>query len=340
MRPTMTEIAGNESLRRRLCRDIQNGTLPHALILEGPSGSGKHTIARMAAAAMACHKRTDSTSAIPCLTCPACRKVLEGKSPDLITVGTDGKASVGVDTIRFLKEDVCVVPNDLEHKIYIIEDADRMTEQAQNALLLTLESPPSFVRFFLLCEQANLLLETIRSRAPILRTQPLTAEQLDQYLCEHDVRARQMKLASPKEYAELLIASGSGIGQALHLLEPKHLAPILEKRALTVDFLNEAIRGRNTLSVLLRFSDKRPQLLEQLESVEVALRDLLLLKKSEAISLSFFADLNTALELCDGASLQFLYRLTEAIQAAIDACSQNANTRLVLMRLATDATLI
>ena len=94
------------------------------------------------------------------------------------------------------------------------------------------------------------------------------------------------------------------------------------------------------MSVTARFSDKRPQLTEQLSCIADALRDLLLLKKSESISLTFFADLDVALELCDRASLHFLYRLMESVQAAIDACSQNANVKLVLMRLLTDANLI
>lgn len=340
MRPNMTEIVGNDALKTRLCRDIVNRTLPHALILEGPRGNGKHTIARMCAAAMACENQKHDAMPIPCLSCPSCRKIIEGKSPDLILVGTEGKTSIGVDAIRFLKEDVHIVPNDLEHKIYVIEDADRMTVQAQNALLLTLEEPPSFVHFFLLCEHAGLLLETIRSRAPVLRTEPLTAEQTDRYLCDHDARARQMKLASPKEYSELLKASGDGIGQALSLLDPKLFTPILEKRSLAVDFLTEAMTGHDMLPVLLRFSNKRDVVQEQLLCITEALRDLILLKKSETITLSFFVDFNLAIDLCDRVSLVFLYRLMESIQSAIDSCTRNANVRLALMRLVTDAGLM
>ncbi|MBE6662757.1 MAG: hypothetical protein E7606_05730 [Ruminococcaceae bacterium] len=336
----MTEIVGNDALKSRLCRDILDGTLPHALILEGAKGSGKHTVAHMCAAALACTEKKNKNLPIPCLLCHDCKKILEKKSPDVIVIGTEEKASIGVEAIRFLKEDVHTIPNDLEHKIYIIEDADRMTVQAQNALLLTLEEPPAYVHFFLLCENANLLLETIRSRAPILRTEPLTEEEIDRYLVSHDKRAAQMKLSSPKEYALLLKASGTGIGQALGYLAPNALSPILEGRAFVEEVITSAIYHRNMLPLLPRFSSKREALREQLFGLLDALRDLILLKKSESVCLTFFVDRNEAVDLCDRVSLPFLYGFYEAVQKAIDDSARNANVRLSLMRMLMDAHLI
>ena len=340
MKAAMTEIVGNDGLKNRLARDILDRTLPHALILEGPRGTGKHTIALACAAAIACTEHKRENLPVPCLVCPSCKKILEHKSPDVIVVGREDKATIGVDTIRFLREDVHTVPNDLEHKIYIIEDADRMTDQAQNALLLTLEEPPAYVQFFLLCENAGLLLETIRSRAPVLRTEPLSAEDVDRYLVAHDRRAAQMKLSSPKDYAVLLMASGSGIGQALAYLEPSALAPILERRTLVEELVEAAIYHRAVLPFLGRFSTKRDLLRDQLSDLLLALRDLILLKKSESVPLRFFVDRNEALDLCDRVSLPFLHRFYEAVQGAVDAGARNANVRLSLMRMLSDANLI
>ncbi len=336
----MTEIVGNDALKSRLSRDILDHKLPHALILEGARGSGKHTVAMACAAALACTEHNNPRVPVPCLTCPACKKILEKKSPDVIVIGTEGKATIGVETIRFLKEDVHTVPNDLDHKIYIIEDADRMTPQAQNALLLTLEEPPAYVQFFLLCENAGLLLETIRSRAPVLRTEPLGMEDIDAYLVAHDTRAAQMKLASPKEYAELLKASGSGIGQALDYLVPTAFAPVLEKRLFAADVVKTAVAHRDMLPLLTRFSPKRDVCREQLFCILDALRDLILLKKSETVTLCFFVDRDEAVELCDRVSLPFLYRFFEAVQTALEANARNANVRLSLMRMLSDANLI
>lgn len=343
MQEFLSTVVGNRDLCRRLGNDILAGTMPHAVILEGHRGTGKHTLAYMLAAALVCEKKGDPSLPLPCLACPACRKMSEGKSPDLIRLGCDGKASVGVDTVRFLCEDVHVIPNDGEHKIYILEDADKMTVQAQNALLLTLEEPPSYVHFFLLCENAGLLLETIRSRAPVLRTEPLSVEEIDRYLCEHDRRAAQMKVSKPKEYAELLLASGHGIGQAMEYLEPKCWQPVYQRRGLATDFMATAVRqegAKAVLPLLSRFSSKREVLKEQLQTTSDAARDLILLKKSEEAPLSFYVDREEAIELCDRVPLPFLYELNQALRTALQENAGNANVRLCLLKMAISAHLI
>lgn len=343
MRKAFESIVGNRELCHRLENHILSGTLPHAVILEGPYGTGKHTVAKTCAAALFCHSAGDSGALLPCLRCSACKKVMEGNSPDLITVGRGDKATIGVETVRFLREDVHVIPNDGEKKVYVIEDADKMTSQAQNALLLTLEEPPPYAHFFLLCENASLLLETIRSRAPVLRTQRLTAEEIDRYLCERDLRAAQMKRSDPKTYGEILAASGLGIGRALELLEPKEWKPVSQIRALATELLRAAVRqegARSVLPLLNRFSPKRDTLRTQLLTLSEAARDLILLKKSDDAPLSFFADRSEAMELSDKASLPFLYQLGEAIRQAIDENGRNANVRLLLIKLALSAELI
>jgi len=343
MKDALTAIVGNHALRRRLGEDVLSGKLPHACILEGPEGTGKHTIAKMTAAALVCSAHKDPSLPIPCMQCLACRKVLEDKSPDVITVGCEDKATIGVDVSRYLREDVRIVPNDSDSKVYIIEDADKMTKQAQNALLLTLEEPPAYVHFFLLCKNADLLLETIRSRAPVFRTEPIATEEIDRYLCEHDRRAAQMKLTSPKEYGELLMASSMGIGQALAYLDPKTFAPVQQARRLVADFVDAAIREkgpREILPMFSRFPTKRDPLQNHLQLLSNALRDLILLKKSDDAPLTFYADRNEAIDLCDRTSLGFLYRFHEAVSCAADENTRNANTRLMLLKMALSADLL
>ena len=339
----LTAIIGNEALRQRFGEDARLGRFPHACILEGAKGTGKHTIAQMAAAALVCENNQKEAATIPCLSCRTCRKILEGKFPDLTVVGRDDKATLGVDAIRFLKEDVHIVPNDADAKIYIVEDADLMTQQAQNAFLLTLEEPPSYVHFFLLCEHSELLLETIRSRAPIFRTEPLSVEQIDRYLCEKDSRAVEMKQTNPKEYAELLQASGAGIGQALTYLDPKVWAPVRTQRALIYKFISAAIDqkgAKEILSLLFKFPQKRDPLEDYLLSTADAVRDLMLLKKSDRATLSFYADPAEAAELSDRASLIFLDRLLQNVLRAVEENNKNANVRLCLLHLASGAELI
>lgn len=340
----MSEVVGNRALCEKLCLDVIEDKLSHACIIEGPKGTGKHTIAKNVAAALACTSRPETAGRFPCLECADCKKVLEGDCPDLITVGCDGKATIGVETVRFLREDVRTVPNDLDFKVYVIEDADKMTPQAQNAFLLTLEEPPSYVRFFLLCESAELLLETIRSRAPVIRTQPIDNDELDRYLCQKDRRATAMKLANPKEYAELIMASKNGIGAALGYLEPKDFAPVKELRKLVTDFVDAATQGEKAsviFPMLFKgFSQKRDALIPQLTLLLEAVNDLMLIKNTDDVRLRFFADRDRAMELSDRVSMSFLYGFNEAVLSAIDSLQRNSNVRLTLIKLASDASMI
>lgn len=343
VRQSMAQIIGNDALKARLCRDVSSNSLSHAYIIEGQNGSGRRTLALLCAAATACENKNNSAFPLPCAECPSCKKILERKSPDVIFVGCEGKATIGVDATRFLKEDVHVVPNDLEHKFYIIEDADKMTHQAQNALLLTLEEPPSFVHFFLISGNAESLLETIRSRAPTLRTEPIADELIDEYISSHDRRATQMKLSSRQEYLELIKASNMSIGRALSLLEPKTWSSVLELRSFAKGFVDAALSKRDAKSIfpfLTTLSSKRDVFSERIPIILSAIRDLILIKKSDDASLCFYADPNEAIELCDKVSLSFLFSLEEAISNAINENQRNANVKLLVMKMAVSASLI
>ena len=339
----MEDIVANKELRRRICEDIESGSFLHAYVIEGPKGTGKHTIAKLTAAALACERRRDKSAPIPCKTCPACKKILADLSPDVITITSEGKPTVGVDKIRFLKEDVHIIPNELEDKLYIIEDADKMTTQAQNALLLTLEEPPSYARFILLCERAELLLETIKSRAPILRTEPIPTHLIDEYISKHDQRASQMKATAPDDYRELLMAASFGIGEALELLDSKTFAPILENRRIVKEFLSFALgiaQGGSALPLLERFSKKREGLAEQIAMIQLALRDVIISKKSDVAPLCFFASRDEVAVFCDAASISKLLSIFDALDTAARRISRNANVRLTLVSLFTDTDMI
>ena len=331
------DILGNERLRERLGRDARDGKLSHAYILEGSPGFGKHMMALEIAAALACEHREDPNHAIPCKSCPSCRKILSGNSPDVLYVNRGEYAPLGVDMIRAMHADVYVAPNDCEKKVYIIEEAHLMTTQAQNALLLILEEPPSYVQFLLLSDSADALLETIRSRAPVLRLQPIDRRVLDKHLCETMTEARTLKSQSPIEFEELLLASGGSVGVAKRLLDPNHRSPILERRAAARAFLSLCGNGRNSLaslSHLCELGTKRDAVIRQLEENVICLRDLLVCKQSEEAPLCFFANREEACELSYRFSTPELFRIYEGLEQAISALQANANTRLTLTKLA------
>lgn len=340
------EIVGNESLRTRLAEDIRNDTLSHAYILEGPEGCGKHTLALQLAAAMACENKNNAQNPLPCSHCPACRKILAGKSPDIITVTREGKATLGVEIIRQLRSDIHIRPNDLDVKVYIIEDAHTMTVQAQNAFLLTLEEPPPFVKFLLLCESAEPLLETIKSRAPVLRMQPVRPEDMDTYLCQKDARAAKLKATSKEEWQELLLSAHGCIGRALTLLEPKSREVVLSRRHFAkewIQLLLQSPRDSAGKAVLMveTIGKNREEVNRLFLTMEEALRDLLTLKKDENAPLLFFTDRDDALSLSDrlGAS-QLLHLWEAAEEARLAVFFRNANIRLTWMDFVLKAGLV
>lgn len=332
-------IIGNEALRAKLYSDIKNGSLAHAYIIEGKRGSGRRTLAKNIIAAMACEKPGDT---LPCGECKSCRHIFEDKCPDVITVGRGDKSSIGVDVIRELKSTLLAVPNDLEIKAYIIEDSDTMTQQAQNAFLLTLEQPPRFVSFFLLCENARSLLETIRSRAPVLRTEPIASKVIGEHICSDKVEkshrdsALALKRSQPDEFDTVLISADGSIGRTLELLSAKARKPISDRRALAESFI-DTLRpnGENAISLFPKFSQKRDELSVQLEYIKTALRDLILLKKSENAPLRFYADRENALDISAIFSERKLVSVFDTVENAENSISKNANIKLTVIDLLT-----
>lgn len=201
-------LLGNRRLKENLSAGIRRGRLSHFYLISGPAGSGKHTLARLLAAAAVC-QGTDK----PCLGCPACRKVMAGSHPDFITVDDPEKKSVSIDLVRDARSDIYVRPNEADKKVYLFPRAQDMGIPAQNALLKVLEEPPAYGIFLLLTDNSEKILPTVRSRCTELSLQPLEPSLLEAHLSEHfpDRDLQTIRAAAER--------SGGYLGQALLLLE-------------------------------------------------------------------------------------------------------------------------
>ena len=331
-------IIGNDALCERLARDITSRSgLAHAFIIEGKPGSGRRTLAKNIAAAISCERVKDGAP-LPCGVCPSCRKIFAGISPDVITISREeGKASIGIDTIRALRTDVHVLPNELDSKIYIIEDADTMTVQAQNALLLTLEEPPSYLVFLLIAENSRNLLETVRSRAPSLRMQPLSPEAIAEIAAARSADAAKMRTENEAAFRGVIMAADGSAGRAIELFGGKEKDAVTSRRAAVEEFCAVAAstgQAARLMSVLSPYaSGKRDEALRMLDDLSLALRDLALKKKSENVALRFFSDRDRAEELCGAYTLSRLVALYDAAEKCRSLLLQNANTRLTIFGL-------
>ena len=341
MKSFFPDICGNESLRRRIGAEFCEGSFSHAYILEGGRGYGKHLLARQMAMAAACENRQSKSHPLPCGICRSCRKIAAGNCLDVITVSKpEGRATMSVDTVRALREGLATVPNDLDVKVYIIEDAHTMTKQAQNALLLTLEEPPSFVLFLLLSEDAGALLETVRSRAPVFRLQPLSRDAMRSYLTASPAGiaggAPTLLQEHPEEFEALLTLSAGSIGEALTLLDSKKRAPLMQQREDTARILRllAAHTAQDELFLLFRsFGASREELNARMTTLLLALRDLTLLSRTEHAPLLFFTNREQAIELAASFTTARLLLISCAVEETKEALAANANVRLALTRL-------
>lgn len=336
MSNVLSRIVGNDSLKKRLAADIRNDTLAHAYIIEGRKGCGKHTVARAIAAAVNCELRKEQPASAPCGVCTHCKRILSDLSQDILTVAKDsGKATLGVDAVRDLRKDVATVPGELDRKVYLIEDADTMTVQAQNALLLTLEEPPPFVLFLLLCENARSLLETIRSRAPTLRVEPLSKDRVDRLILECDPRAKLVKSSAKEEYDVILTVSDGSVGEALRLLDSKERRILMDQRAQVTSVVDACLARKSEGELLLLTSalpQKRPELIAFLSLLMTAIRDLIALTRADHPHLCFYESEEKASERAANASLSMLAQIYRSAEDAIDALLRNASVPLTLAR--------
>ncbi len=322
-------LIGNDRLKRILGSDLIAGKLGHAYILEGPRGSGRHTAALAAAAALSCENRTLEGHPLPCGECLSCRKIARGVSPDVITVRRpEGKATIGVDTVRQLREDLYIIPSESEHKVYILEEAELMTVQAQNALLLSLEEPPRYVNFFLLTENASALLETIRSRAPVMRMQLFDAEQTAEFL-KKERRYAALLTSDPDFFAESVTASGGALGQAQTLLD-RSSPDGAEYRALRTDalrflsllFTNDPAGASSMLASLPK---AREDVLALLRLVMLALRDLIAVKKNASVPLMLYLSREECRQILEKTGIRRIVSAYGEVSEAYSDIQNNAS---------------
>lgn len=200
-------LLGNDQLKENLCGSLRRGRTSHFYLISGPEGSGKHTLARLLAAALVCQERDK-----PCLHCQHCRKVMEGVHPDFITVDDPEKKTVPVDLIRKARADIYLQPNEADKKIYLFPRAQDMGLPGQNALLKVLEEPPEYGVFLLLTDNPERLLPTVRSRCTELSLKPLGEEILAPVL------SREFPEAGADAVHAAVTRSGGYLGQARTLL--------------------------------------------------------------------------------------------------------------------------
>lgn len=246
-------LLGNRRLKENLAESLGKGRVSHFYLISGPEGSGKQTLARLLAAAILCRGKEK-----PCLSCAACRKVMENQHPDFITVDDPEKKTVTVELIRQARADIYIQPNESDYKIYLFPRAQDMGLPGQNALLKVLEEPPSYGVFLLLTDNPDKLLPTVRSRCTELHMEPLPEDSMRQAM------RKDFPKASEEDIEAAVERCGGYLGQGKALLETGGETP-----PQTLAFV-DALAGKNALTLMQTLVPmekwKRDALGEMLES--------------------------------------------------------------------------
>ncbi|MCL2036907.1 MAG: DNA polymerase III subunit gamma/tau [Oscillospiraceae bacterium] len=207
---TFAEVISQPHITITLQNQIKSGNIAHAYLFTGSRGTGKTTCAKILAKAVNC---TDSKDGNPCMECESCKSA--DKSPDIREI--DAASNNGVDDVRVLREEAGYLPSELKYKVYIIDEVHMLSNQAFNALLKTLEEPPSHVIFILATTEVHKILPTVLSRCQRYEFNRINSEESAETL---------MKIASTEGFtlekdAALLIArlSDGGMRDALSLLD-------------------------------------------------------------------------------------------------------------------------
>lgn len=314
------DVVGHTHIIQYIQAAVTQKKLSHAYILNGQRGSGKKMLARLFAMALQC----ESGKADPCGECRSCVQAKNGNQPDIITVKHEKPATISVDDIREqLNGDIMIKPYSSPYKIYVIPEADLMTEQAQNALLKTLEEPPEYAVIFLLTENADRLLATIRSRCVMLKLRNIKDKLVKKYLME------QMQI--PDYQADLCAAFAQGnIGRAVMLAKSEHFNEIKDEAIQLLKYIDE-MELHEIVSAIKQISKYKLEVTDYLDIFTIWYRDILIYKATKEVDGLVFGDqLKFIKQKASKSSYEGIENILAGIEQAKARIKANVNFELLM----------
>jgi len=271
-------IIGHEDVIEHMKNAITMNKVSHAYIIHGEEGMGKKLIAGAFAKTLQC----EAGESFPCNKCKSCLQYDSGNHPDIIRVRHE-KASIGVDDIRAqVNADIQIKPYSSRYKIYIINEADKLTEQAQNALLKTMEEPPHYAILLLLTTNIGMLLPTILSRSIVLNLKPVDMQKITDFLMDN--------YHVPDYLAQMAAQfSGGNVGKAIKYASSDDFAKMKEDITHILKYIDdlelyEVISGLKSLSVSKNNID------DYIDLMILWYRDVLVFKSTQKAELILYKD--------------------------------------------------
>lgn len=272
------DIVGHEKIIEQLKNSVKTDKVSHAYIFNGEDGSGKKMMARAFAQALLCERGADEG----CGECPSCKKVASGNNGDLIWV-THEKATIGVDDVRDqLVGDIQIKPYSSRYKIYVVDEAEKLTVQAQNAVLKTIEEPPEYSVIIFLTNNDQVFLPTILSRCVTLNFRPVRDSLVEEYLCrKHGLTEYEAKMCAA--YAQ------GRIGKAVLLADSQDFRNIRDD-ALNLVRNVYSYDIADLLDAVKKVSEYKISIYDYIDILQMWYRDVLLFKVTKDLNNLVFID--------------------------------------------------
>ena len=314
------EIIGQEHIKEHFQKAILEKKVSHAYIIQGERFSGKEFIAKIFARALQCESGRGDT----CDECHSCKQALSNNHPDIIYVSHEKPNSIGVEDVRRqINNDIIIKPYSSEYKVYIMNEGEKMTVQAQNAILKTLEEPPAYGVIIILTTSTDALLPTILSRCVVLNMRPVKDEQVKDFL------VREMML--PDYKADICVAFARGnIGRAKMLASSEEFDNI-RNEALS---LVKNIRGmelHEVMKAIKRINEYQMDVNDYLDVLSIWYRDVLLFKATNDVNhLIFKEEIQYIRKAANMSAYEGIEKILEPLDRAKRRLRANVNFDLTM----------
>ncbi len=314
------DIYGHNTIKEHLQNAISMNKVSHAYIFNGGLGSGKKMMAQIFAKTLQC----ECHGIEPCNECHSCKQVDTGNQPDIIWIKHEKPSSIGVDDIREqLIADMQIKPYSSPYKIYIIDEAEKLTQQAQNAILKTIEEPPEYGIIILITTNADVFLQTILSRCVKLDFRPVDDATVAQYLKDnYDVTDYEVKFATA--------FSQGKIGRAQTIVTSKEFAQLKDEVIHVVKYAKEMTTAE-IMSEVKNIANYKLTIEDYLDLMAMWYRDVLVFKSTNNANLIIFKNelslIRSQAQTCSYEGLEDILNSIDKVKIRLKA---NVNFDLVI----------
>lgn len=314
------DILGHEQIIAHLQNAIEEDKVSHAYIFNGPEASGKMMLAEAFAMALQC----EGEGKRPCLECRSCRQAADHNQPDIIYVSHEKPNTIGVDDIRTqINNDIDIKPYSSRYKVYIVDEAQKMNQQAQNALLKTIEEPPTYAIILLLTTNADSFLQTILSRCITLNLKAVKEDKIKEYLMKH--------YQIPDYQADICAAFSQGnVGKAIQLASSEEFG---ELKASVLQLMKrlEDIDLYEMTGAVKQIAEYKLSVNDYFDLMMIWFRDVLYLKATNDVDGLIFKDeVYDIKKQAAKRSYQGIETIQEALEKAKIRLNANVNFDLVI----------